>query len=85
MKEESDEDKGQEHKRQPELSIDCLPPQHWAQPAGCQTGEFQPVMWEQRDMMTSLHKTLQPLPKLTFIHHHVQPSQTLTGSEHSDI
>lgn len=64
----SDDKARQELRHQPELSTHSLPPEHSAQPAGYLTGEFQPVMWEQRDMMTSLHKTLQSLLKPTQPH-----------------
>lgn len=49
-------------RNEPEISICCL----LAQPAGCQTGEFQAAMKEQRDMMTSLHKLLQSLQLHSF-------------------
>lgn len=71
------------HRHQPELSIFCLSPQHLAQLAGHQTGEFQPSIWEQRDMMTSLHKTVQSLLKPTQPHSFssVQPSHKCTASK----
>lgn len=73
----------QEHRRQLELSIYHPTPQCSAQPAGYQTGEFQPMMWEQRDMMTSLHKTLQSLLKRTHSHTHSAPPCSAFTEAHS--
>lgn len=79
MKKRRAEDKVRlEHRHQRKLSIDRLSPQHLAQPAGYETGEFQPATWEQSDMMTSLHKTLQSLQKLTHSRSRSPPCSTFT-------